>query len=235
MSDLMPESYFEAFGRLLGNVLNAKEADRFPELAAFRIQLGRSFDPTNDLLVIGRATNGWDDCRFRTDGIGETLRAPDELLCLLRQNYHIDPKQQMSWARKSAFWWTVRDVLCELNPGYESDWPDHLCWTNLAKIAPVRNGNPSNALWNAQVRTCSELLRIEVEALAPQRILILAGCDWYGPPEPFLDTLGIECHIEPSSLVQAVAKPNEQVWVFCKHPQGKPKFVNEIAAQFRSS
>jgi hypothetical protein len=182
MTDPMPETYFTVFKKLFDELATSRRSSEFPELAAFRVQVGSSFSPESGLLVVGRATNGW-NCKFRIDEMnGTSSPTPEKLVNNLRgmDGYLIQSDQQNCWAKRSAFWQTVRSVLCRLNPNLKDEWPNHVCWTNLAKIAPAEKGNPSGALWNAQAKRCTELLRIETRALAAERVLVLAGYDWYG-------------------------------------------------------
>jgi hypothetical protein len=47
-----------------------------------------------------------------------------------------------------------------------------------------------------------------------------------------MEALEVECDVKMTSPVEAVAKRNGQTWVFAKHPDRKPRFVDEILEEF---
>ena len=136
----------------------------------------------------------------------------------------------------SAFWRVNKKILenLRLETGSEERWSSHLCWSNLYKVAPLETGNPLESSKKVQKKYSAELLKIELKTYAPKYVLVVAGKKWY---EPFVDCLGIE-KAESSSednLVEKTGRKDGQVWVFAKHPQGRPQecFVSEVSKAFR--
>lgn len=146
---------------------------------------GRSYN--SELMVVGRAVNGWHD--------GIKLSECSEE-CFSK---HFEVKKgsnQMSWldtawlrsgreeegrgynAHRSAFWRVNQKVLAKLGITDAKDWYHHLYWTNLYKVAPHSGGNPSNALIRAQQAACNTILEEEIRSHKPRRILMLTSKSW---------------------------------------------------------
>jgi hypothetical protein len=201
----------------------------------------------SELMVIGRAVNGW------TEGVNpKKLKSEDsrtEYADLVYNTVTSSDECPMGWitgcwgnkdgynTKKSAFWRVIRSVVSELGiSDVEQDtWSSHLVWSNLYKVAPAKGGNPNNTLCNIQFPSCSSLLEMELKYYNPKRVLFLTGVDW---AEPFLENI---CSIvqNDTSHVVAVAqlKINSQKTkiVVATHPQGKPEeeWVSEVVTSFR--
>lgn len=78
--------------------------------------------------------------------------------------------------RKSAFWRLIKKVAITY---YPDKWYSNNAWTNLYKIAPWKDCNPSRKLQNAQRKYCFELLKNEIEILSPKYVIMLtSGWEW---------------------------------------------------------
>ena len=145
--------------------------------------------------------------------------------------------QQDYNTKKSAFWRVIRSVVGELGIAEieQSNWPSHLVWSNLYKVAPEKGGNPNNTLCNIQFSGCCSLLEIELLNNIPKRLLFLTGLGW---AEPFLGNI---CSVVKNGWdhVEATGKyecNNKTVSVVvATHPQGKPekKWVQEVIEAFQ--
>ena len=98
---------------------------------------------------------------------------------------------------------------------------DHICWTNLYKIAPD-GGNPSSRLMGVQFERCVDVLRMEIELSKAQNIIFLTGHVW---AKPFLDRLGVSNQLQPSGyqFVEFASFTRGSNYVVGHHPQGKPE------------
>ncbi len=138
--------------------------------------------------------------------------------------------------RKSAFWRVIRATTGRLGVADVGapTWPSFVAWSNLYKVSPSAGGNPSSALANAQLPQCIEILRAEIHAWAPRRVLFLTGRRW---ARPFLDGLGFVSDSDP--LVNPVEASgtvfNGARIIVGPHPQAKPEgpFVDAAYGTFQ--
>jgi hypothetical protein len=130
--------------------------------------------------------------------------------------------------RLSAFWRVLVDLLGDRgDPARASE----LVWTNLYKVSPAAGWNPGADLQRAQRTRAAELLRFELEAYRPRRVLALTG-DWI---VPFEAELSLELTWR-DGLVVATAVRWGIPWVIARHPMKKPHvpFVAEVRDAFRA-
>lgn len=199
-----------------------------------------------DLMVIGRAVNGW------TRGV-----SPQDLANHSSQKKHVKDVlqkevclQQMNWVtknwgakcgyntKKSAFWRAIRGVTEGLNIANNITlWSSYLVWSNLYKLSPADAGNPSGKLRRIQLPGCRDLLQLEIEIYRPTRLLLLTGSYW---ADPFLKTLGAETmnglkqYVRCAGLLPLPDGSQTRFVVAC-HPQGKPEtnWIWEVLQIFR--
>lgn len=102
------------------------------------------------------------------------------------------------------------------------EWPSHLAWSNLCKLAPAAGRNPSTGLWNAQLSSCIGLLKYEIDVLRPKRILFLCGLGWVEPIQlDFADKRSHQTYVELSGRLTIRDGHTADV-VVSKHPESKP-------------
>ena len=233
----LPLAYERTFERTLEEVALAA-TDLDVPLVPFWPLRGAAYD--GRLLVIGRSVNGWVD-----DWTPRQLR--DEAVrrsAVARMRADAEPEEgcRMRWVTdlwgardgyrtsRSAFWRVLRRILLSDPTGVDGDhWSSHLVWTNLYKVSPGAGWNPGADLQRAQRRSAVELLGLEIEAFAPQRILALTG----GWIDPFADGLGLRV-TRRSGLVEGVGELMGRPCVVAKHPMAKPEglFVTEVLRGF---
>lgn len=224
--------------------------DKFPEeeLTAFWGRKG--LRSTGELMVIGRAVNGWDDLRWKKDKLNDESEI-HPLVVKMRQMAESGDKCPMNWIHeywqradgnynvaRSAFWRVIKSAVLSLERTVsESDWPSHVMWSNLYKISPATAGNPSSGLLRLQQEHCGNILLTEVSRWQPKRILMLTGRDWADWFLKKLDARPAEVggfkyvqwigtiELSPSRPISIVVGP---------HPQGKPEasLVTEIVKAF---
>jgi hypothetical protein len=217
----LSSEYERLYARLLGEVA-AVRTRRPVQQALFWPKVGRLYD--GELLLVGRAVNGWIDRWEPGDG-----RTPDELAAVARATAEgtVDDCP-MGWVldrwgkrdggydtARSQYWDTLRRVLLTLRPDWVADWPSHIAWSNLAKVAPFDGGNPGSGSLRIQRGPASTaLIAREVAELAPRRILAFTDRWWFAP---FADALGVDIE-ERDGPVEAVGRRGEQRVVVAVHP-----------------
>jgi hypothetical protein len=185
-----------------------------PATSLFWPKVGRAYD--GELLLIGRAVNGWID-RWDTDQAADLTALAAAARATAQGGVNDDPMGWVidRWKRgdgdydtsRSQFWVTAGELMY----GYE-DWPSRLAWSNLAKVSRWTKGNPSWRLRQAQLAPAAELLRREVGELAPRRIVVFAGRSWF---EPYAAALHLEMDWR-QELVEGVSR--DRRWVVAVHP-----------------
>ena len=182
------------------NVLGPSE-----KVAGFLAMVGHNY--SSELMVVGRATNGWCGSNLSTSKLedfvdeaienagphfgAENQRCPmswiiDQWgLSRAKETYKkmdLNPDDAYSTAR-SAFWRVTKRVtealgIAKDDPSKNESWPSHLVWSNLYKIAPACKGNPPKWLSEPQTEACVSLLKMELDTYRPKRVIFLTGLDW---------------------------------------------------------
>lgn len=249
-------SYDELFDSMLMAVGSWRpRGDRNPKLVACWPARGRRFTPRRSILVAGRATNG-----FTPDSTLSAVRDPAErrgivagarraaetpglvgvsadpgasALCWVNQSGGQQYRHGTTGSR-SRFWQVTRVLLRMVEDDVvEANWAARLAWSNLAKIAPQKQGtaegggNPCWSLRKAQMDACIELLRQEVSELDPGIVLVIAGEEWY---EPYARGLGLELRRRPEAeqVVHVATESGGRKWLLTNRPEYKS------GAQFES-
>jgi hypothetical protein len=141
------------------------------KLVGFLATIGKSYK--NDLMIYGRALNGgFYDGRSPLELADDTISkqfANDALRdeatergCPMRWVTDNTP-----YSNRSAFWRVAKQLVGKLKIGEIStqEWPSVLAWSNLYKIAPEEEGNPSERLCGIQEPKCLELFSTELSTL----------------------------------------------------------------------
>jgi hypothetical protein len=226
-------SKYEATYRRLLRSVAATPRIHPPETSLFWPKVGRRYD--GELLLIGRAVNGWID-RWNLDEPADT-----EALAVAARRTAEDVVNgcPMGWVlerwkagdsdydtSRSQFWVTAREMVTDEHSEWEGDWPSHLAWSNLAKVSHWTKGNPSGRLRRVQLDAAAEALALEVTELAPRHVLVLAGKEWF---EPYARRLGLDVEWR-EGLVQGVANDVARRWVVAVHPMTRsPSAVAQAA------
>lgn len=220
--------------------LSSEYRARYESFLAGAVEAGRPGRPwtifwpmighryAGDLLVIGRAPNGW---TVRWDPVEEGSKAAIAAAVAetrrASEGDGTDPMDWITWSdgvrnryntKTSAFWRVARRVRAGLI-GDADDWPRDLAWTDLAKIAPWGGGNPTGRAFRVQQDLGPALLAREVEEMAPARVLVMTGRDWF---EPFADSLGLAL-TSGERAVEGVANEPGRRWVVIPHPMTRPE------------
>lgn len=188
-----------------------------------------------DLMVIGRAVNGWRK---------ETYWIPNEHNLDERNNYLLKLESShnpindcpLAWVKnrwtpqekgnyctkKSAFWRMIYKTMCGLN--LKEDWTSKIIWSNLYKVAPAENRNPSTQLKRAQREYCIHIFEEEITMWRPRNLLLLTGMDWANPIIKEIEGFNVK-NIDHFAFVDGVGEIRignyEARVIIAKHPQGK--------------
>lgn len=220
---------------LLNQLKVSKYKNNSQSLCCFKAQRGNAYN--NNLMVVGRAVNGWGN-EFELNSLNAELMVNE----IFKESGTSDcPLKWIedSWGSKegyntksSAFWRVIKRVSQNLNETTSSTgWASKIVWSNLYKIAPSNTGNPSDSLCNKQLTPCNELLLAEIEEYHPRVIVFFTGLNWFNG---FLNEAVSLSSNKEHSLVEAhgILKVNGEdvIIIIAKHPQGKPEaeMVNEI-------
>lgn len=224
----------------------AERASRLRDrkLTGFLAMSGNAYD--RGLMVVGRATNGW----IKSGVTPRELVAPnirdEHAREVQKKSLTKDGSCPMLWITeswptklqgdsystgRSAFWRTVRSVVNDLGIANvdNADWPSHLVWSNLYKLAPVEGGNPSEGLCEVQLPGCTELLGLELRIYRPSRVLFVTGENW---ARPFLS--GAKLRDSSGAHVQKFGYLDDVRCVVAVRPERKPEapWVDEVVETF---
>jgi hypothetical protein len=209
------------------------------DLVAFAGLKGQNYK--HELLVIGRAANGWrSEYDLTCDDLMHADFVESLVAGLFSQNSPCYPsmtfvtdywgaakavKHHANNMRKKAFWRVVKEVVGGLRIANVEDdsWPAYIAWTNLYKISPCAGGNPSDPFCDAQLGSCVKILKEEVMLWNPRRILFLTGLNW---ADQFLEELGFvqESDKTSSNEIQAIGRLlNGTKVLVLPHPARKPE------------
>ncbi len=219
------------------------------EVTGFLSMEGCRYD--QKLMVVGRAVNGWTNGILPCDLVNPTVSASYAQQVFNSVTGTGTGVCPMLWVtdrwgnpsgyntKKSAFWRVIRAVvdqsgIADVN---KDDWPSHLVWSNLYKVAPADVGNPSQALQDIQFPGCLSLFEIELSTYLPHCLLLLTGLNW---AKPFLNSISATYSIVHGSYVQAmgritIASTKTTNVVVAVHPQGTDEdlWVQQVMDAFR--
>lgn len=225
-------------------------------ISGFLAASGRCYD--GRLMVIGRATNGWETDEWKNGILPSELADPGIIEAYADSVYRRSNAGNpcpLGWVsdrwgqndkqyntRRSAFWRVIRGVMIGsgLASENQADWPSYLTWSNLYKVAPTKAGNPGETLCQLQRLGCADLLKLEIETYTPERILFLTDYAWWA--QPFLERISAQMHEVPNTCQVRAAGWLDRTSckaariVVASHPMRKPhqEWVGEVLAAFSS-
>lgn len=181
------------------------------------------------LLFVGRVVNGG---VAKADADIETLFSDDKDDRILQPSspigwveYFMNHKQEDYNINHSAFWRVIKDICQRVYKG-DAQWYSQIAWTNLYKVSPFKEGNPTVEQEKIQLPYCKEILKAEIEVLQPQFIIFLTS----GREKEFIwDIFGPIGHSIESTqwgnngqYTTKLYKVNDMYIITSYHPQGKP-------------
>lgn len=194
----MSTSIHQKLDVVLSTATSWKKSDQ--HLHCFWPMKGKQAD--GHLLVIGRALYGWctkpflasscSDSMGRSEIIADAIAyssITDNPITHLHETWRQQRQDHLHAynPRMSSFWSVAETVSRQLlDPSKEpQQWTDALSWTNLFKLSLSPTGNPPASLRSKILQASVELLKAEIDAIRPKRILFLTGRWW---AHPFLES-----------------------------------------------
>ena len=231
-------SYEVAYAEMLEAVAEWKPRKEI-ELAACWPDWRPTFQSGRGILVIGRATNGFEppfhlaDLRAAGGAVHQAHlfrdTAETNRLSWLDAP-HVGPRMRGTVGTRSPFWRVTAAAVRTLEAAVVNSqlgWSANVAWSNLAKVAPFARGNPPESLLTIQARRCAALVPLEVEELKPQVVLVIAGaawCDRFGT----LGNGGLPwsrgAPVAAGPVLRAV-REDGRLWLFCDRPESKSESV----------
>jgi hypothetical protein len=246
---MIRDERYQLMNQLLLQIAEQKQQLKNIKLCAFAPLKGHQ--SSGELMIVGRAVNGWDQKWFPDDN-SELYQREIILKHLFNSNERED-KCPLSWIRdswnsnikdelgqevnyhaiRSAVWRVFKRITETMGICDDQNWPSHLIWSNLYKISPADGGNPYASLMGIQEDICLKLLKLEILEWSPKKIIFFTGIDW---ANPFLEYLSVNLiNLPQNKYVNCIGKYDldnnkEAIIIVAKHPQGKNEdiFVNEV-------
>jgi hypothetical protein len=156
------------------------------------------------LMIAGQALDGWDadvtPARWRL----EEMRRPESRERLLRgtqewARHRPEPiweVVQRGNRRGRPFWDFSRRIVPMFEPANGSVWYSRYAWWNVYPVAP-RRGSPYGLLKDLQRPLVGKLFWEVVEELGVDRILLVAGKDWWWEVRDLLGLRGLRPGSKP--------------------------------------
>ena len=205
---------------------------------------GAEYENSNiNLIVVGRAVNGWEVEFPNCDSIENTLTSVLEQSS--RFNDVINPNgvkyndeagnSKTYYYSKSPFWRLVRKV-CEEYNGTEN-WNERIVWSNLYKVAPRRKGNPKWSFIKSKLPTYIECIKKEIEIYKPSHILFITDMNFFNPYKENEYRFGYSLNVKEvnGNFVVGKGEYNGAKVLVCKRPEYRDtdKMVKEINEMFK--
>jgi len=240
----LSNDYKKLFAELQPSFKNHIASTRYAEkkYTLFFPMVGPLFEMGSDLMVVGRACNGWIegwDCleRESDEVTGRSISVSEDkpmqwVLDRWSSDYAQSHPDDTCNIKRSSFWRAIRKLALRTNQCDERDWALHLVWSNVMKISPYQSGNPNNTEWYAQLDLCKELFRRELAELKPKHVLLITAESWGAD---FVSSLGVEHEQTKGTHVAAIADHGSSRIILTGRPEGKDSgaFVEEILLHWR--
>jgi hypothetical protein len=204
VDELIPihDRLLQAVALIQGKLSNLELTTSFPI---------RGLASTSELMVVGRAVNGWGMKSWKAPEAVDPIRR-NEIIREVIEPIKSAKGCPMDWIINAwgntpkGLWNAKRSSFCRLIFavsqsvfGTIDQWSSRLIWSNLYKVAPYQGGNPSTRLCTAQQDWCEAHLAKEVELWKPKRILFITGWNW---AQPFVERLGRSVEPHKAGLVE---------------------------------
>lgn len=150
------------------------------DLAVFYAMTGKKYQAQkNKLLIIGRANNGWNR--------GFDNLEDDHFNWVKNRNGVLSNGDGYNLNSK-PFWGIAARISEGINPGNDEKWVDDIAWSNLYKVVPATEGNPSDEMCRKQGKICQQILKEEINSFRPDYIVLITGFeDWFRNDDPDFD------------------------------------------------
>ncbi|MCB0479270.1 MAG: hypothetical protein KDC84_13970 [Crocinitomicaceae bacterium] len=184
------------------------------KLSSFHANIGEKVKAPCELLVVGRAVNGWWNEFDKKNG--PEMKAEFEIL-----NWMDSPEEWKKYGAHSPFAQFMWKLTQKFIKSHEDTFQLN-AWTNLYKIAPPDRGNPWSGLMDLQFDECKRILYEEIDLLKPKIIVFTTGWKYWA--EDFLGEMDLE-RVENKEYLDAHGTYKDSRVFVTQHPQGKKQQV----------
>jgi len=177
------------------------------------------------MFLLGKALQGWDphECSARWQAADATTVAGRSRILDGTRAWHTDASEPIATVldvqkrARSTFWLFSRTLVETLVPDFGSRWVSRYAWGNLYPVGWDKPGDsPWGALKEAQDPFVGDLLRAEVELLAPATVVIICGpWYWHSAAKP----AGLDVLPRREGPLIAAGLVGGRVWVVGYHPR----------------
>lgn len=143
-------------------------------LCPFIMQWGNKFPIRQDdgIIFYGRATNGWFgtwdfDTFFNNNNKDRGWARDDQMIWAEKQWLESENGYVTS---KSQFWSIIKGVSTKF---YGKEWFNYVAWSNICKVAPYSQGNPSETVFYQTLKNNLKIFHIELDFWSPKYVILL--------------------------------------------------------------
>lgn len=232
-------SYLNHFyAKYLNKMWSRKEAAIQDEFNLFYPVIGKDFHKEKNILLVGQATNGWDN-KFKVVDIFEKdhSKMVNEAANFSQEDGSKCPLEWINedWTKyslyRSFFWNIIYKVVKSFYSKTDDNWNNIIAWSNIMKIAPAQGGNPDDLLIECQIEQSALIFKKEIEDLDPKNVVLMTNLKTWA--QPVLELLKVEYEIVDGSFVEAIAYINNSKIIITR--RGYFKVTHEEAVQELSS
>jgi len=226
---------FELYKKLIEKIYDSQDSYSEEEVTWFTPGIGKEYN--NELMIVGRANNGWktyidksDRNNMETDLIDVKKQFSENDMQWVVNQWGNNKFGNGYNTKKSAFFRLSRRLAEELIERNELV-INKIVWSNLYKVGNVNGKNPSSCLKNVQYDHCRQILNKELTFFNPKVVIFLTGWNW---AKSFLKDSENLMTTTTNKFVEFVGKSENALIIVGQHPQGKPELehcqeiLNEI-------
>lgn len=207
-------------------------------LSPFLMQWGEKFpsERNKGIIFYGRATNGWHgnwnyEVFFDNHNDKRGWNRDDQMIWAERLMEKPDGNYNI---RQSQFWNIIKGVSTRFN-GIE--WYKYVAWSNICKVAPKDEGNPSDNLFEDTLKDNKRIFQTEIDFWSPKYVVLFTDglrrdnktiIDW---TSPFISSFSNDEHPSPiyetswdddnPNIKILVYKFGNRYFLLTLHPQGR--------------
>lgn len=162
-----------------------------------------------NIMLVGRCVNGWGKLSDETaegfaDSAAKEILSFDGFKWIDKDDhigtYIEDGKTKEYNINASAFWRVAKNVVYKVKPWLQkyrncgcvitneniktldnenARWVEHIVWTNIFPIAPLKSGNTNEKIKRLTKDICAELLLEQIKLYKPTHIIFITDWDYW--------------------------------------------------------
>lgn len=200
----------------------------------FYPMIGKDYYEKKELIIYGQYVNDWKpSIKLTKDKVQiETWVKKAYEYSIVSRGCALDWVNKY-WIKQNlyrSFFWNIAYKLSMERYGRtEKDWNNIITYSNLLKIAPLKNGSLPDEVFKAQLSDSAHLFKEEISLLQPKNVLLITNLhNW---AEPIFKTAGIrfETHKEEGYVEATAAYRGSRIIVAQKpFSANHREFLDEI-------